>query len=240
MEAHLALWSKWLGRHSFKVEMLGSIPAGAATKLLIMLKVGDYVGLKPKLVLGRKYGTVTFGRYHVPYLRKTLRVYKISSANTAYCNSNGYPCECGTFSESMLNVAKYHIGDIVKIADCFVTDKQQPYVGKVSKVKSIEYKDGSFVYHIVDDCGFFDWPENTLELLTESKELAPDDQQLFKTVDEKLEDLKTIPENENRLQEQKTVVSDGARVKGSRVLGRLGKTSVRSRPLRNPQRIRGK
>jgi hypothetical protein len=142
----------------------------------------------------------------------------------------------------MLNVAKYHVGDIVKIADCFVTDKQQPYVGKVSKIKSIEYKDGSFIYHIVDDCGFFDWPENTLILLTESKEAAPDDfDQLIKeTVDEKFEDLKSIPENENRLQEQKTVVSDGARVKGSRVFGRLGKTSVRSRPLRNPQRIRGK
>ena len=200
-----------------------------------MLRVGDYVGLKPKLTLGRKYGTVTFGKYHVPYLHKLLRVYNISSTGTAYCNYNGYPCECGTFSEFMLNVAKFRIGDIVKVADAFVTDKQQPYVGKVSAIKSIEYKDDSFVYHIIDDCGFFDWPENTLIFLRRS--VISDEKN---EVDEKLEDLKPVLENEDRLQEQKTVVSVGEGVKGGRVLGRLGKTSVRSRPLRNPQRIRGK
>lgn len=200
-----------------------------------MLEVGDYVGLKPRLTLGRKYGTVTFGKYHVPYLHKLLRIYNISSTGTAYCNYNGYPCECGTFSEPMLNVAKFRIGDIVKIADAFVTDKQQPYVGKVSAIKSIEYKDDYFIYHIVDDCGFFDWPENTLIFLR--RPIVSDNKN---EVDEKLEDLKLVLENEDRLQEQKTVVSVGARVKGSRLLGRVGKTSVRSRPLRNPQRIRGK
>ena len=210
-----------------------------------MLEVGDYVGLKPSLVLGRKYGTVTFGKYHVPYLRKTLKVYKISSTNTAYCNLNGYPCECGTFSEGMLNIAKFRVGDIVKIADAFVTDKQQPYIGKVSAIKSIDYKEGYFVYHIVDDCGFFDWPENTLIFLRRPVPALEKDefdvhQMIKETVDEKLEDLKTVLENEDRLQKQKTVVSNGARVKGCRVLGRLGKASVRSRPLRNPQRIRGK
>lgn len=200
-----------------------------------MLEVGDYVGLKPKLTLGRKYGTVTFGKYHVPYLHKLLRIYNISSTGTAYCNHNGYPCECGTFSEPMLNIAKFRIGDIVKIADAFVTDKQQPYVGKVSVIKSIEYKDGYFVYHIVDDCGFFDWPENTLIFLRRS--VISDKKN---EVDKNLEDLKPVLENEDRLQEQKTFISVGEGVKGSRVLGRLGKTSVRSRPLRNPQRIRGK
>ena len=200
-----------------------------------MLEVGDYVGLKPKLTLGRKYGTVTFGKYHVPYLHKLLRVYNISSTGTAYCNYNGYPCECGTFSEPMLNIAKFRIGDIVKIADALVTDKQQPYVGKVSVIKSIEYKDDSFVYHIVDDCGFFDWPENTLIFLRRS--VISDEKN---EIDKKLEDLKPVLENEDRLQKQETPIRNGEGVKGSRVLGRLGKTSVRSRPLRNPQRIRGK
>ena len=200
-----------------------------------MLEVGDYVGLKPKLTLGRKYGTVTFGKYHVPYLHKLLRVYNISSTGTAYCNYNGYPCECGTFSEPMLNIAKFRIGDIVKIADALVTDKQQPYVGKVSVIKSIEYKDDSFVYHIIDDCGFFDWPENTLVFLRRS--VISDEKN---EVDNQLEDLKPVLENEDRLQKQETPIRNGEGVKGSRVLGRLGKTSVRSRPLRNPQRIRGK
>jgi len=202
-----------------------------------MLRVGDYVGLKPKLTLGRKYGTVTFGKYHVPYLHKLLRVYNISSTGTAYCNYNGYPCECGTFSELMLNIAKFRIGDIVKIADVFVTDKQQPYVGKVSVIKSIEYKDGYFVYHIVDDCGFFDWPEDTLIFLRRS---VVSDEKNDQKVDNQLEDLKPVLENEDRLQKQETPIRNGEGVKGSRVLGRLGKTSVRSRPLRNPQRIRGK
>jgi hypothetical protein len=202
-----------------------------------MLRVGDYVGLKPKLTLGRKYGTVTFGKYHVPYLHKLLRVYNISSTGTAYCNYNGYPCECGTFSEPMLNIAKFRIGDIVKIADAFVSDKQQPYVGKVSVIKSIEYKDDSFVYHIVDDCGFFDWPENTLIFLRRS---VISDEKNDQKVDEKLEDLKSVLENEDRLQEQKTPISIGEGIKGSRILGGFGKVTVRSRPLRNPQRIRGK
>jgi hypothetical protein len=137
----------------------------------------------------------------------------------------------------MLNIAKFRIGDIVKIADAFVSDKQQPYVGKVSVIKSIEYKDDSFVYHIVDDCGFFDWPENTLIFLRRS---VISDEKNDQKVDEKLEDLKPVLENEDRLQKQETPIRNGEGVKGSRVLGRLGKTSVRSRPLRNPQRIRGK
>lgn len=200
-----------------------------------MLEVGDYVGLKPRLTLGRKYGTVTFGKYHVPYLHKLLRIYNISSTGTAYCNYNGYPCECGTFSEPMLNVAKFRIGDIVKIADAFVTDKQQPYVGKVSAIKSIEYKDDYFIYHIVDDCGFFDWPENTLIFLR--RPIVSDNKN---EVDEKLEDLKPVLENENRLQEESPYFRRGERIQGNRVHGWSRKASVRSRPLRDPKGIRGK
>jgi hypothetical protein len=206
-----------------------------------MLRVGDYVGLKSNLVLGRKYGTVTFSKYHVPYLRKVLRVYNISSALTAYCNHNGDPCQCGTISEPMLNIAKFRIGDTIRIRSN-PSDEQLPYVGKISKIKSIEYRKDCFIYHIVDDCGFFEWPEYTLELLQVEKDEEDFDvhKMIEDTVDEVLANHNLISKNENRLQEQKTVVSDGARVKGSRVLGRLGKASVRSRPLGNPQRIRGK
>jgi len=199
-----------------------------------MLKVGDYVGLKPKLTLGRKYGTVTFGKYHVPYLHKLLRIYNISSTGTAYCNHNGYPCECGTFSEPMLNIAKFRIGDIVKVG-AFVTDKQQPYVGKVSVIKSIEYKDDSFVYHIVDDCGFFDWSEDTLVFLR-----RPVISDKKNEVDEKLEDLKPLLEDENQLQGEDSNLRSGEGVQGSRVHGGKGKASIRSRPLRNASRVRGK
>lgn len=189
-----------------------------------MLKVGDYVAFKPKLVLGKKYGTVTFGRYHVPYLHKLLRVYKISSANTVYCNSNGYPCDCGTISEPMLNVAKFRIGDIVRIVYA-LDDKQQPYIGKISTIKSIEYRNEEFIYHITDDCGFFDWGESCLELCTK-----PDVKQVSKVLED----------NENQLQGEDSYLRSGEGVQGSRVHGGKGKASIRSRPLRNASRVRGK
>lgn len=199
-----------------------------------MLKIGDYVVLKHDLVLGRKYGTITFGKYHVPYLHKLLRVYKISSIGTVYCNYNGNPCDCGTFSESMLNIAKFRIGDIVKIIDFLGADKQHPFVGKEVIIKSVEYKDNCFVYHIVDDCGIFEWPENTLVFLRSV--VSYDNQK----VDEKLEDLQIVLNDENKLQREDSNLRSGERVQGSRVHGRKSQASIRSRPLRDPSRIRGK
>lgn len=199
-----------------------------------MLKIGDYVVLKHDLVLGKKYGTVTFGNFHVPYLHKLLRVYKISSTGTAYCNCNGNPCDCGTISEPMLNIAKFRIGDIVKITDFSVTDKQQSFVGKEVIINSIKYKDNYFVYHIVDDCGIFEWPENTLVFLRSV--VSYDNQK----VNEKLEDLQIVLNDENKLQREDSNLRSGERVQGSRVHGRKSQASIRSRPLRDPSRIRGK
>ena len=199
-----------------------------------MLKIGDYVVLKHDLVLGKKYGTVTFGNLHVPYLHKLLRVYKISSTGTAYCNYNGNPCDCGTFSEPMLNIAKFRVGDIVKIIDFSVSDRQQPYVGREVIIKSVEYKDNCFVYHIVNDYGSFDWPENTIKFIRSV--LSCNNQK----VDEKLEDLQIVLNDENKLQREDSNLRSGERVQGSRVHGRKSQASIRSRPLRDPSRIRGK
>ena len=203
-----------------------------------MLRVGDHVMLKPGLVLGKKYGTVTFGRYHVPYLHKVLRVYKLSSTNTVYCNCKGYPCECGTFSEPMLDVAKFHIGDLVKIVYT-EEPKQSAYIGKVSTIKGIDYKpEEGFVYHIKDDCGFFDWYEKDLESCSNGDDVH---QIVKETVDNGLEDLKNVLENnENQLQRKDSNILSGERVKGSRVHGRLSQASVRSRPLRDAKSVRGK
>ena len=191
-----------------------------------MLKVGDHVALKSNLVLGRKYGTVTFGKYHVPYLHKVLKVYKLSSTNTAYCNFKGYPCDCGAFSEPMLNVAKFHIGDLVKVV---YTDepKQSAYIGYVSVIKGIDYKpEEGFIYRIKDDCGFYSWKETDLEICT---------------VDKDLKELSVILEDDgNQLQSKDSNISRGERVKGSRVHGRFSQASVRSRPLRDAKSVRGK
>ena len=190
-----------------------------------MLKIGDYVALKPNLVLGRKYGTVTFGKYHVPYLHKLLRVYKVSSTATAYCNYNGHPCDCGTFSESMLDIAKFNVDDTVKIVYS-IKDSQNPYLGVITTVKSVEYKKGIFTYHLNCDCGFYEWDEFTLELCVKE--------------DKDLEDLKPVLENENQLQREDSNLRSGERVQGSRVHGRKSQASIRSRPLGDASRIRGK
>ena len=190
-----------------------------------MLRVGDHVMLKPGLVLGKKYGTVTFGRYHVPYLRKVLKVYKLSSTNTVYCNCKGYPCECGTFSEPMLDVAKFHIGDLVKVV--YTEDQNQSeYVGMVSVIKGIDYKpEEGFIYRIKDDCGFYSWKETDLEICT---------------VDKDLKELSVVLDDENQLQSKDSNILSGERVKGSRVHGRFSQASVRSRPLRDAKSVRGK
>lgn len=199
-----------------------------------MLKIGDYVVLKHDLVLGKKYGTVTFGNFHVPYLHKLLRVYKISSTGTAYCSYKDNPCDCGTISEPMLNIAKFRIGDIVKIIDFSVADKQQPYVGREVIIKSVKYEDNHFVYQIVNDYGSFDWPENTLIFIRSI--YSCNDQK----VDEKLEDLQIVLNDENKLQREDSNLRSGEGVQGSRVHGRKSQASIRSRPLRDPSRIRGK
>lgn len=191
-----------------------------------MLKVGDYVTLKKGLVLGKKYGTVTFGMYHAQYNGLLLRVIKISKVGTAYCSHGGFECECGTIHESMLDVAKFGIGSHVVIWNLRIptggyNDNMIKYANQEAIVTRVMLRDDGFIYHLNVDGNSNYWPEKCL-------------------ADSLLEDLKPVLENEDRLQKQETPIRNGEGIKGSRVLGRLGKTSVRSRPLRNPQRIRGK
>jgi hypothetical protein len=141
----------------------------------------------------------------------------------------------------MLNIAKFRIGDTVRIRSN-PSDEQLPYVGKISKIKSIEYRKDCFIYHIVDDCGFFEWPEYTLELLQVEKDEEDFDvhKMIEDTVDEVLSNHNLISKNENRLQEESPYFRRGERIKGNRVHGWSRKASVRSRPLRDPKGIRGK
>jgi hypothetical protein len=193
-----------------------------------MLKVGDLITLKQGLVLGKAYGTIHFGSYHSQYLGKMLRVTKISKVGTAYCSYKGYPCEFSTLHESMVNVAKFNVDDTVNIWNLKLetdgyTGSMLQYAGRKAVIEKVLVSNYQFYYLLDVDGNEFRWPEKCLS-----------------NTDSLLEDLKPVLENEDRLQKQETLVSIGERVKGSRVLGRLGKTSVRSRPLRNPQRIRGK
>jgi MoaA/NifB/PqqE/SkfB family radical SAM enzyme len=122
----------------------------------------------------------------------------------------------------MLNIARFNVGDTVKIVHN-TKDEQYSYVGVVATVKSVEYKKGIFTYRLDCDCGFFEWEEFTLD-----KE------------DKALEDLKPILKDENQLQREDSNLRSGERVQGSRVHGRKSQASIRSRPLGDPSRIRGK
>ena len=192
-----------------------------------MLKVGDYVTLKKGLVLGKKYGTVTFGLRHSQYNGMLLKVVKISSTGTAYCTHSGYACECGTIHESMLDTARFKEGDKVHIWNLRLTSKSYTvgmiqYADQEATVEKVKMGEDGFAYLLDIDENLNLWPEQALS-----------------NEDSLLEDLFTS-DNENRLQKQETPIRNGEGIKGSRVLGRLGKTSIRSRPLRNPQRVRGK
>ena len=192
-----------------------------------MLKVGDYVTLKKGLVIGKKYGTVTFGLRHSQYYGMLLKVVKISSTGTAYCTHSGHACECGTIHESMLNTAKFKEGDRVHIWNLRLTSKSYTvgmiqYADQEATVEKVKMGEDGFAYLLDIDEHLNLWPEQALG-----------------NEDSLLEDLFTS-DNENRLQKQETPIRNGEGIKGSRVFGRLGKTSIRSRPLRNPQRIRGK
>ena len=192
-----------------------------------MLKIGDYVTLKKGLVLGKKYGTVTFGLRHSQYNGMLLKIVKISSTGTAYCTHSGYACECGTIHESMLDIAKFKEGDKVHIWNLHLASKSYtvgmiPYADQEATVEKVKMGEDGFAYLLDIDENLNLWPEQALS-----------------NEDSLLEDLFTS-DNENRLQKQETPIRNGEGIKGSRVLGRLGKTSIRSRPLRNPQRVRGK
>ena len=193
-----------------------------------MLKVGDLITFKQGLVLGKAYGTVRFGRYHSQYIGKMLRVTKISKVGTAYCSYKGYPCEFSTLHESMVNVAKFNVDDTVNIWNLRLevddyTIPMAAYAGQKAVIEKVFVSNYQFYYLLDVDGNKYHWPEKCLS-----------------NTDSLLEDLKPVLENEDRLQEQKTLISIGEGIKGSRILGGFGKVTVRSRPLRNPQRIRGK
>ena len=200
-----------------------------------MFRVGDIITIKSNLCLGERYGTITFGTRHVEYMGCLLKVYKVSSTGTAYCMHNGHPCEFGTIHESMVKISKFRAGDSVhtwnlKIPSEGFSKGMIPYADKDAVVTKVLLKDGEFWYRLSVDAGNHAWPVNSLMLF--DPELVKDNNNF--------EDLKDLLNDENRLQKQTTRISVGERVKGSRVHGRNSKASVRSRPLRNPQSVRGK
>lgn len=204
-----------------------------------MLTVGQYCKIKNDLIINKKYGTVTYNDYiHTNYLGKLLKIKRITSNNTVCC----YLCEdsgnitnevVGTFSESMLDFPKFEVGkellllkddnEIIRIVKldvrCYSTNNKYDFVYWYKKV-------GENI-NIVD-CIY----ENILSskaVVVTSCELS-------------YENLNTtnVNENENRLQEQETNLSGRDRLAGRGIQGRTNKSTISSRPFRNPKSVRGK
>lgn len=196
-----------------------------------MLKVGDYVALKKNLILGKKYGTVTFSKTHAQYCGRLLQIVKISSTGTAYCCCNGYPTECGTIHEQMLDVAQFEVGDCVmtwnlKVPCNGYSEGMIKYADNSARITKVMLGSEGFTYSLTLDDGFYNWPEKALCGIIE--------------ISSETNKLKDILENENQLQRKDSNIRSGEGVKGSRVHGRSSKASIRSRPLRNAKSIRGK
>jgi hypothetical protein len=192
-----------------------------------MLNVGDYVTLKKNLILGKKYGTVTFSKIHAQYCGKLLQVIKISLTGTAYCAYKGNPTEFGTVHEQMLDVAQFKVKDCVMTCNLKIPCKGYSegmikYAYCTAEITKVMLGSEGFTYNLTLDNGFYNWPEKTLCKANE------------------LDKLKDILENENQLQREDSNICSGEGVKGSRVHGWVGKASIRSRPLRDAKSIRGK
>lgn len=205
--------------------MLGSIPAGVTKILFIMFEYGQLVKLKNGLIVGKRYDNLVYTEHHAKFFGKLLNIYKVSSSGTYYC-AEGDIKHSVTFSQAMLEVPKFNIGDIVaiisnhKIIQPTGLVEKTKKAGEVGKIECICLKHNSFYYILVDSTSIY--PEDALFKM-EPVDIT----------------LKNFISNENQLQEKDAHISRREGVSRSGVHGRLCKASVQSRRIRDPKAIKG-
>lgn len=192
-----------------------------------MFEYGQLVKLKNGLIIGKRYDNLVYTEHHAKFFGKLLNIYKVSSNGTYYCAEGDIKYSV-TFSQAMLEVPKFNIGDIVAITSNNkiiqptgpkLVEKTKK-VGEVGKIECICLKQNSFYYILVDSTPIY--PENALF------KIEPVDVTLKKFVS-----------NENQLQEKDAHISRREGVRRSGVYGRLRKASVQSGRIRNPKAIKG-
>lgn len=198
-----------------------------------MLKVGQFCKIKNNLQLGKKYGTVTYSKTIEGYLGRLLKIRSISSTGTAYCTIVETGEKVGTFHELMLDFPKFEINETYEITDVYKDSK----IIKSTKITvGCPYYPSNniyeFYYHTSDVSG--------VNFFTESFLLKYAAKGYAKKQSEGLQNLLINNTNENRLQEQKSNIPRRVKLSGCRIQGRVYKTSISSRPLRNPKSFRGK
>lgn len=190
-----------------------------------MFEYGQLVKLKNGLIVGKRYDNLVYTEHHAKFFGKLLNIYKVSSSGTYYCTEGDIKCSV-TFSQAMLEVPKFNIGDIVAITSNNkiiqptgpkLVEKTKK-IREVGKIECICLKQNSFYYILVDSTAIY--PEDALFKMEPVT-------------------LKNFISNENQLQEKNAHISRGEGVRGSGVHGRLRKASVQSRRIRNPKAIKG-
>jgi hypothetical protein len=200
-----------------------------------MLKVGQFCKIKNNLQLGKKYGTVTYSKTIEGYLGRLLKIRRISSTGTAYCTIVETGEKVGTFHELMLDFPKFEINETYEITNEFEDDSEIVKLTRIT-VGCPYYPFNNiyeFYYHTSDASGVLG-----AGIFTESC--------LLKSIKKQSEGLPNLQNllinntNENRLQEQENNIPRRVKLSGCRIQGRVNKTSISSRPLRNPKSFRGK
>ena len=208
-----------------------------------MFKIGELIAFRPDLLLGTKYGTVTYTSTLSEYKNDILRVVRITSAGTACCQiyktsiDSFYKRgkEVSTIHESMIVRPKFAISDNVYIDDNYLKfmvsnnnisqAMAENLIGTRVKIIDLTYhRDGGFFYILskiipsVLDFKSQPIPENSLLLEYES-----------------LNDY----EYENRLQEQKVADSGGESIEGCGVHGKSLQSKISVGCLGDSKGIRG-
>ena len=208
-----------------------------------MFKIGELIAFRPDLLLGTKYGTVTYTSTLSEYKNDILKVVRITTAGTAYCHvfKTGIDSlykrgrEVSTIHESMVLKPKFSIYDNVYINDDYLKfmvsnniisqTMAENLIGTRIGIVDISYhRDGGFFYTLsktipkVLDFRSQPIPENSLSLEYESL---------------------NVNENENRLQEQKVADSGGESYEGCGVHGKSLQSKISIGCLGDSKGVRG-
>jgi hypothetical protein len=207
-----------------------------------MFKIGELIAFRPDLLLGTKYGTVTYTPTLSEYKNDILRVVRITTAGTACCQVYKTPStfykkgkEVSTIHELMVVKPMFNVTDSVYITDNYlkflvganqITQAMaENLIGTKVEIIDIDYfKESGFEYKV---------SKIIPGVLHYKSEYIPE-----KCLLNEYESLNDY-EYENRLQEQKVADSGGESYEGCGVHGESLQSKISIGCLGDSKGIRG-
>ena len=208
-----------------------------------MFQIGELIAFRPDLILGTKYGTVTYTPTLNEFRDDVLRVVRITTAGTAVCqvytSARNYPRkEISTIHESMILRPRFDIN-----TQCYISDKYLKFLKNSNNItrQMMEILLGTRV-DIVNveysrQTGFEYGVKKEIPMSTSFVKNHIPEKELC-NVNEYKCDLNDY-ENENRLQEQESNYFGGEDYEGCRVHGKVLKSKVSSGCLGDSTGVRG-